>query len=398
MNREIGALLSLQPNASKIATSLGLDSFLVSKGPINDQAFRIYNLEGKKQMEIRSELSKYGAERVIYHRVDLHDALKQACTSLDGPGKPVQIIPSSRAISCDPEKGIVNIENGKSYQGDLVIGADGIHSILREAVIGDNVSKPKPTGLSAYRLLLETSELEKLTEFTSVIDPRDPATTMIIGHDRRIIMGPGRNGSLYGVVALVPDEYMHETTNTKSWTSEGDITKLLESYSEFPAWTKELLQLSKEAPALYQLRDIDPLKTWVRGRTILIGDAAHAMLPTQGQGASQSFEDAEALQAFLVDITSKTPEAELYHALQEVFETRYARASLIQAYSRQQAKAGTDKDNLVVKLNPGQFLDYNCKYDGAKKWRQHMLAQEKIVNIEATSRLDSLPVVKAVYS
>lgn len=398
MNREIGALLSLQPNASKIATSLGLDPFLASKGPMNDQAFRIYNLEGKKQMEIRSELSKYGAERVVYHRVDLHDALKQACTSLDGPGQPVQIIPSNRAISCDPERGIVNIENGKSYQGDLIIGADGIHSVLREVVIGDSVSKPKPTGLSAYRLLLETSELEKLTGFTSVIDPRDPATTMIIGHDRRIIMGPSRNGTLYGIVALVPDEHMHETTNTKSWTSEGDVTKLLESYAEFPVWVKELLLVSKEAPALYQLRDIDPLKTWVRGRTILIGDAAHAMLPTQGQGASQSFEDAEALQAFLADVTSKTPEAELYHALQEIFETRHARASLIQAYSRQQAKSGADKNSLEVKLNPGEFLDYNCRYDGAKMWRQQMIAQENVVNIEATSRLDALPIVKPVFS
>jgi salicylate hydroxylase len=388
MNREIGALLSLQPNASKIATNLGLDPFLASKGPMVDKAFRIYNLEGKKQMEIPSNLKKYGADRVIYHRVDLHDALKQACTSTDGIGKPVQIIPSSRVISCDPEKGIVSLDNETSYQGDLLVGADGIHSVLRDAVVGEGVSQPKPTGISAYRLLLETSELEKLTSFTSVIDPRDPATTMIVGHDRRIIMGPGRNGTLYGVVALVPDEYMHETTNAKSWTSEGDVKKLLESYAEFPVWIKDLLQLSSEPPALYQLRDIDPLESWIRGRTILIGDAAHAMLPTQGQGASQSFEDAEALQAFFNDITVKSSEEELRQALQDAFKTRYARASLIQAYSRQQARPGTDKGSLEVKLNPGEFLDYNCNYDGAKHWRQRMIAEENVEALETSSQVD----------
>jgi salicylate hydroxylase len=390
MNREIGALLSLQPNASKIATSLGLDKFLAKKGPMKDRAFRIFNVDGEKQVEIPSDTDKYGAPRMVYHRVDLHDALKEAVTDNRGRGSPGKIIPCSRVASVNCEDGIVFLENGRSYQGDIIIGADGIHSVVRTSVLGSEASQPQPTGTSAYRLLLETIELEKCTEFMSFMDPRDPATTMIVGHDRRVIMGPGRSGNIFGVVALVPDEHMHEQSSTKSWTSEGSLPKLLESFSEFPAWVKDLFNTASEAPALYQLRDIDPLSTWIRGRAILIGDAAHAMLPTQGQGASQSFEDAEALQAFLGDVTATSSQDEIRGCLESVFEARYARATLIQAYSRQQARPATDKGSKKVKLNPAEFMDYNCKYEGAKDWCKQQSGTDTVISVESLSKAISV--------
>ncbi len=88
----------------------------------------------------------------------------------------------------------------------------------------------------------------------------------------------------------------------------------------------------------------EPLPTWVKGRTILIGDAAHSMLPLQGQGASQSFEDAEALGAFFADVPSDTgvSAAEINAKLQQVFDARYRRVSNIQDYSRRAAKPATE--------------------------------------------------------
>ncbi|RDW84247.1 hypothetical protein BP6252_01837 [Coleophoma cylindrospora] len=368
MNKEVGALISLQPNASKIATKLGLDKYLGGKGPTRDKAFRIYNTDGELQAEIPST-ERFGADRLVYHRADLHDALKQAATAIDGLGRPVRIIPSSRVMSCDSESGLVMLENGEHYSGDVIVGADGIHSTMRTIITGPDVSSPKPTGISAYRLLLDMKDVEKSRAFTSIINPREPFTTMVVGYDKRVIMGPGNNASLYGIVALIPDEHMHEASRSDSWTSNGSMKKLLESFAAFPEWILEVFKASGSSPALYQLRDIDPLESWVHGRMILIGDAAHAMLPTQGQGASQSFEDAEALREFLNDIPTPHTQAQIRKSLHDVFEARHERASLIQAYSRQQARPGTDMNRKRVTLNPAEFQEYNCAYEGARVWQ-----------------------------
>ena len=92
------------------------------------------------------------------------------------------------------------------------------------------------------------------------------------------------------------------------------------------------------------------------------------MLPTQGQGASQSVEDAEALQAMFADVTTRPSREMVEERLAKIFEARHERASLIQAYSRQQALPATDKNTKKVTLNPREFMDYNCRYSGAKSW------------------------------
>lgn len=350
MLKETGALISLQPNASKIVSSLNLSTFLKACEPVVDTGFRLLDQTGKVVREVNLDFARFGADRVIYHRQDLHSALKNAATSTELPGRPVEIRTAARVVSCDPDKGIVTLEGGEILEADVLVGADGIHSVMRQAVVGE-AHGAVPTGTSAYRILLP---LESLS-VSDGMDLAKPVTTMVVGHDRRVIMGPGRGGKLFGIVALVPDERPHETPDTDHWVVRGSVSALLDEFEGFPSW---LLGIFKRAPevALWQLRDIDPLPTWVRGRTILIGDAAHAMLPTQGQGASQSFEDAEAPQAYLADPSDSPTAAEVNGALARVYESRYERASLIQKYSREQARPGTDAGSRTVKLDPVQFI------------------------------------------
>lgn len=368
LNREIGATISLQPNASKIVEKQwNLEALLASKGSMIDRGFQVYNLDGKLQMRLPlNTTAKYGSERVVYHRVDLHDALKSRCRDPVYPGRPVNIRVSSKVVSCDTDQGVVVLENGERIIADLIVAADGIKSVVREIILGARV-EPMPTGHSAYRIVIPMDELANNQTFADVLNPRESFTTMVLGHDKRLIMGPARSASMYSIVAMVPDETMHESSIDSSWNTKADLSKMLSTFKDFPAWAKVPLQLATEA-GLWQLRDIDPLRTWYKGRAILIGDAAHAMLPTQGQGASQTIEDAEALGAFFADTCGSQAAKDIEAINKLIFECRYERATLIQTFSRQAARPATDIGDHTIKMNPNEFMHYNFHYNGALDW------------------------------
>ncbi|KAL5342171.1 hypothetical protein BJX70DRAFT_386286 [Aspergillus crustosus] len=375
ISQEIGATISLQPNASKIVEGQwGLASTLRDRGSMTDQAFEVYNLDGDLQIRIPLQTKdKYGAERMMYHRADLHQALKERATSPEFVGRGVTLRTSSRVASCDCDKGTVTLTTGEVLSADLIVGADGIKSAVRNAVLEEEVVA-QPTGLSAYRMMIPTEALEQEADFVKVLDPRKGCTAMVIGRDRRLIMGPARNGTIYSIVALVPDENMNENSANTSWTTNGDHNRMMAAFADFPEWAKKPLALAKDsALGLWQLRDLDPLKTWYRGRAILLGDAAHAMLPTQGQGASQTIEDAEALGALFDGFEQANTEVSLESIArvnQAIFTCRYDRATTIQAYSRDAAKPATAPGDRKVNMNPAEFMDYNCSYSGARDWQK----------------------------
>lgn len=371
MLKETGALISLQPNASKIVTKWGLDPILQRVAePQADKAFRMFNTEGTLVREIPLSTAMFGADRMMYHRQDLHAALREAATTTEHgwEGKPAAVIKTaSEVVDCDLTEGIVRLKDGTTLRADLIIGADGIKSVIRNFVVGDERTA-QPTGLSAYRMLIPSSKLPIGQMPEGILRMRDPAaTTMIVGKDKRVIMGPGRAGKLLGIVALVPDVPAPDPADD-SWTRPGSKQELLAAFADFPSWLRDIFDQAEDGEiGLWQLRDIDPLPTWTTGRAVLIGDAAHAMLPTQGQGASQAIEDAEALQAFLAEFGERpVSKDQVEKALGKVFKARYERASLIQAYSREQARPGTS--GREVTLDPGEFMKFNCEYQGAVDW------------------------------
>ncbi|KAI9925829.1 hypothetical protein MW887_005635 [Aspergillus wentii] len=378
LNKEIGALISLQPNASKIVErKWDLTKELQGARGMIDEGFRVYSTDGKLVNTVPL-LTKtaYGANRVLYHRRDLHEALKHGATSSECDGDPVTIRVASRVVGCDPLQGTIILESGEYIHADLIVGADGIHSTIRKHVL-DAEPVAMPTGHSAYRLMIPTQILqEKEKDFCSKIDPRLPYTSMMLAHECRLIMGPGRQGDVFGIVALVPDDKLNEDPHAKqSWVSEGNLEKMLDTFSDFPSWVTSIFKHSPDL-GLWQLRDLDPLKSWYRGRAILIGDAAHAMLPTQGQGASQAIEDSEALGALFEGVVEPPSFEKLTSILEDIFQCRYSRVSLIQAYSRQAAKPATAKGEKTVTMKPDEFMDFNCMYNGAEEWRRNQQLQQ----------------------
>ncbi|PYI12702.1 monooxygenase [Aspergillus sclerotiicarbonarius CBS 121057] len=372
LNTEIGATISLQPNATKLLSRYNLTPLLA---PIStpDTAFSVYDLHGTLRTHVPLS-PKYGAQRMIYHRQDLHVALRERATSVEYPGVPAEVWTGRRVVGVDCEEGVVEMEGGERVLGDLVVGADGIKSVTRGGVLGREV-EARGTGWSAYRMMVDVEELvrEEKGFVGVVVDPRVSRTVMVLGEGRRIVMGLARGGTVYSVVALVRDEEGEEKGGEggTSWVTVGDRERMLDTFGDFPEWATAPLRLARGEIGLWQLRDLDPLETWCRGRVILIGDAAHAMLPTQGQGGSQAIEDAEALGAFFEGFEGDRWEKEdVERVNREVFECRYTRASTIQAYSR---LAGGEEEGAKVAMNPAEFMDYNCSYEGAMDWRRQAL-------------------------
>lgn len=137
LNKEIGALISLQPNASRIVESVwGLKNELHGDArAIVDEGFRIYNTDGQlvDSLPLLTK-TEYGADRLCFHRRDLHDVLKQAAVSRDREGDPVVVRTASKVIDCDPLAGTVTLESGEIITGDLIIGADGMYVIFMACI------------------------------------------------------------------------------------------------------------------------------------------------------------------------------------------------------------------------------------------------------------------------
>jgi salicylate hydroxylase len=183
----------------------------------------------------------------------------------------------------DDAKARVTFANGASVEADLVVGADGIHSELRQYVAPP--SRPVFSGSVAYRGLVAH---ERIAPW-----PTD-AWMMWLGKAKHFLTFPVRAGKLINYVGFVPaDAEMQE-----SWSAPGDPGVLRQ---EFAGWDPRIESALKHVELTFRwaLYDREPLPTWTKGRLTLLGDAAHPMLPHLGQGANQSIEDGMALATIL---------------------------------------------------------------------------------------------------
>jgi salicylate hydroxylase len=175
------------------------------------------------------------------------------------------------------------------------------------------------------------------------------------------------------LVAVVPDHGIAETSQ-ESWYIPGKVEELMAAFKTFHPMLVRLLSYVEEC-GLWQLRDQDPLEKWVEGRAIVIGDAAHPMLPHLGQGGSQAIEDADMLAFCLQGMTTQSSSKEAVNAaLERVFRLRYERATVCQEGSREQAfgkrKEKLEANTSIPALNPMQFAAYTFTYKGAKAWAE----------------------------
>ena len=263
------------------------------------------------------------------HRVRLHEALKERALATTGPGVPCELRLATTVDDVNPEVGGVTLQDGRFVPGDVVVGADGVHSRSRRKVPGGEKARPFGSGKSAFRFLLNR-EVALSDPVTRYLCEKPSTFTLFIGSDRRIIMYPTSNNELLNLVCIHPEE---ESNGGDDWTTDASKESLLRVYRSFtPAVHALLAKADPTSLKVWRLLDMEDLPTWVSGRFALIGDAAHPFLPHQGQGAAVAIEDAAALGVMLERGVRKE---EVQERLKLYERARYKRAGTIQEFTRQ---------------------------------------------------------------
>jgi len=282
--REIGAGLVVAPNMARLLRRLGvLDPLLKTAVRLETGwEFRRWQ-EGTvlsaEDLDTRCE-RLYGEHTYTAHRADLLDALGRAV-----PDGAVRL--GRRCVRIDGGDGpaVLTFADGEVAEADVVIGADGIHSLIRAAVTETPVP-PTYSGSCAFRALVPAREAPAFA--------RSPAQVLWLGPGHHLVHYPVRAGELINLVAFAPAGGY----TTESWTATATVAEFLK---EFEGWDPRLTALIEAAgvPGRWALLDRQPLRRWSRGPVTLLGDAAHPMFPFYGQGAAQAIEDAAALARFL---------------------------------------------------------------------------------------------------
>ena len=276
--KEVGAGVSLAPNGLRMLERLGVGEGILRLGS-RHVATQLRLFDGRPADHDPKQFARAG-QNVGIHRADLLSLLVEQL-----PPGTVRTGHRCTGIRQDADQAVVTFANGATATADVVVGADGIHSVLQGFVV-----EPAETvfsGVVAYRGLVPGVGAY-------------PADTlrMWVGEGKHFLVFPVRAGQLLNYVGFVSSA----TSIRESWSATGDPGALAAHFMGWDPLIGEIIA-AIDGPGgsgfEWGLYDRAPLARWSAGRLTLLGDAAHAMLPHLGQGVNQALEDAVALATLL---------------------------------------------------------------------------------------------------
>jgi salicylate hydroxylase len=279
---EIGAAVNASPQAVKALRAIGLGDKVAAVG-YSSPGLYTRNMQTGEFLEFNDRhkaAARYGAPYYTFHRADLLDAL---ASGLDRSA--IHLGHRLTGIEERSDRVALVFAGGAEVEAEMVIAADGVRSVIRHALYGND--NPTYTGQMVWRSLLNASDVPE-----DVLDPT--------GHIQWV--GPGchllayfiRDRKLVNIVTQEDtDKWVEE-----GWSTRGDPDEMRLSFPNPEPRLKKLLSLVTTC-SKWGLFTRPLTQNWGRGRIQLIGDAAHAMLPNAGQGACQAFEDAYILARWL---------------------------------------------------------------------------------------------------
>jgi salicylate hydroxylase len=310
--REVGAGIQISPNASLLLGRYGLGEAMarvaVRPSAIVFRRWQDGAVLGREELGDSIE-SQYGAPYYHFHRADLIALLTDALG-------PEDVKLGRRLIDIEQdETGVTaHFQDGASERGDLLIGADGIHSRVRERLFGPE--NPRFSGQIAYRGLVAAERVAHLRlplDVTNWLGPR--------GHFVHYYVSAGQ---FLNFIAVSEEA----SWTREQWSDRGSIDDAIRNYEGWHPQVATILTAVDET-FKWALFDRNPLPEWARGRVALLGDACHPMLPFMAQGAAQAIEDGATLAAYLRNMALDVPAA-----LQAYVASRKPRTTILQERSQ----------------------------------------------------------------
>jgi len=339
---ESGAGIQLGPNATRALRSLGVLPAIEASAFKPESLVMFDAVSGRKLATVplgASIEARYGAPYLTLHRADLHAALLETCKTLGA----VTLRPGFTLASAEDvgDKIVAQDTNGDEVAGDLMIGADGLWSKLR-TIVAPN-AHPRFAHATAYRTMLPLETLP--TQF------RAPIVGLWLGPKTHLVHYPVRGGKELNVVAVVEGGDERE-----GWNAPAEPAQFL---SRFTGWCKDSKSLMETATEWrgWSLHRLPPLRHWCKGRIVLLGDAAHPVLPYLAQGAALAIEDAATLVDCLEENSDPAEAFRAYQRLRQNRASRVQRRSLrLGRYYHFKGPARLVRNALLTRRNPDALL------------------------------------------
>jgi 2-polyprenyl-6-methoxyphenol hydroxylase-like FAD-dependent oxidoreductase len=264
--KEVGAGIALWNAPFRALERLGIGEKIRSSAtPLKFGVMGFPSGKVFQKLDFEKILGSQFSENFIIHRADLHSAI------LSGLDKnSIHTDHECERIEQNSDGVKVTFKNGKTTEGDLLIGADGFSSVVRKSLFGETTVRY--SGQTCYRCVVDISALQPST------------LSEIQGKGQRFGIAPINEKRVYWFAAMnVPQGEKDDPAKRREF--------LLDKYKDWAFGIPEMIAATSNSILRNDLVDRVPLKTWTKGRITLLGDAAHPMIPNLGQGACTAIED-----------------------------------------------------------------------------------------------------------
>jgi salicylate hydroxylase len=362
--------LSVVSNAFGLLQKAGIDASRLDLCVMTHFWIRNHKNEEIQTMDFdtTTKSAGAGAPSILARRANVQSELLRFATGEGFPGRPARVVKGVKVVEVDVDIGKVVTDDGREFHGDLIIGADGINSVVR-ATIATEMSfgaAPVTHDLLAFMTQIPVAALEGQAEFDFLVHTdKQAGLVMYRGSDpanprKRILLYHISPSELQVVGYTTEKEFKEKfDSNGSSIVKDVSVERVVDDFGDFSAGLCTLFKHSQIDA--WRIRDLEPLDTWTLGKAVLIGDAAHAVTPHAGQGCNVTIEDAEAL-AYLLKDAHPADDFEL--TLKKFVELRKDRVQFVARHSREIGNVESEEDRKKGIISEAEFGQIVYGYQG----------------------------------